>query len=915
MSRDVESGDLSFAALDALLERALEFDETESAAFLDSLEPIRRDALIELLQESASGSLARFGNSIQAAIRREDFAADGTKTTIGDWQLVREVGSGGTGQVFYAERHEASEGTEPFVQRAAIKVLWSYRVASQFRERFLRERRILASLDHPGLARFLDGGLLEDGRPWYAMEFVDGEDIVSYAKSLSVDERLSLFLAVADTIDYAHQRLIVHRDIKPQNILVDERGEPRVLDFGIAGLLGEYENRELTLAKGAPLTLQYASPEQVTSAPIAVSSDVYQLGLLLYEVLAQQKPYALDGVPLRDAVATISQHVPPAPGSVNRELPRDLDAIVGKALRKEPGERYSSAAALAVDVRRFVEGRPVSARPPSKLYVLRCFLRRNALVSVITAVSFVALAAATVFSLQQAAEARAEASRSRATQEILADVFEQADPFGEGGANITLADALIRAQPAIAARVANDPQLAWEVNRTLAGIFTNLDMLELERQAFEAAWDAARRLDGDNEAERFVAIAGIGNILVRTDPAEGVAFFAEHLPAAPSSKRGAVEWLSAKYAETSAYLRLRDTDKVDEGAKAMASVADTFEVDAPRTLGRIDQLQAGAARRAGDVDAADAHWDSAVANMRRADAPLALAVTLSNYALHYGMTGRFDASAAAFEESLDIFRSHETDNTSHANVLRTYAGLLFRMRQPERAQAALDEALAILDPAEQAYAVFVAQLERANFAFASGNIDVAFDAIAEGLGIGATAFGPDADVTRRILPVFARLLLFAGRTSDAARLIGVGDTALCGNDARLADDVERASSRLADSPQTEAAREALQEETDALRVAAAGGALAVAEVDAAMAGYRGQSHVFLDPLDRHRFIAALSTLSAGDNGELRAEHERLRLMAADAARLFESGSGSVRLQRLLQAAGVNAGGHSGESCQ
>jgi len=892
---------LSFAALDPLFDRVLALDEEERASFLAALDEAQRDALVKLIDKTEGGSLTRVSGTAQNAIRQIELGADNADKHIGDWQLQREIGSGGTGQVFYAERREAGDGADVFVQRAAVKVLWSHRVASQFRDRFLRERRILASIDHPGLARFLDGGLLDDGRPWFAMEYVDGEHIVDFSKGLPLNERLAMFVAVADTINHAHQRLIVHRDIKPQNILVDALGKPRVLDFGIAGLLGEFEGDELTRAQGAPLTLQYASPEQVTGGSIAVASDVYQLGLLLYEMLTGEKPYSVEETSLQAVIDTICKRHPPAPSTHRKALDKDLDAIVAAALRKDPADRYPSAAAMADDVRRFIAGRPITARPQSKWYILYCFVRRNALASSIAGVSVVALAFATVFSVNQALEAGAEAARSRATQEILADVFEQADPFGEGGARITLADALIRAKPLIEAKVADDPRLAWEVNRTLAGIFTNLDLLDLERQAFQAAWDAALALEGDNEAERFFAIAGLGNILVRTDPAQGVEFFAEHLPDSPSSRRGAAEWLSAKYAETSAFLRLRDNTKADQGARDMARVARAFGVDAPRTRSRIDQLLAGATRRAGDIAAADKHWASAVENMRRADAPLGLAVTLSNYALHYGMTERYDTSAAAFEESIEIFRNHATDNTSHANVLRLYAGLLFRMRRPERAQAALDEALSILDPQEQGYAYLVAQVTRAKFAFASDDVALAFDAIARGLDIAVPAFGRESEVTQRMLPVFSRLLLFAGRTPEAAGLFGIQDPELCNQEELLVREVERVSSRLADTPDTEAARQALWQGIDALRLSAPERKFGAGQLSAELANYHSQPDVFLDLLDRYRFITALNELAVVTHPEIRLELDRLQALKADARSLLGSGDGGVQLQRLLRA--------------
>ena len=906
---DHSDTNLNFATLDRLLDQALCLSDEERERFLAELGETQREALVDLLQEAQSVSLSRISTIAQKVVREVEHSDDNVDTVLdtkaGEWQLKREIGSGGTGQVFYAERHELDGNTgedngDAFVQHAAVKVLWSHQVRSQFRDRFLRERRILASIDHPGLARFLDGGLLGDGRPWFAMEYVDGDDIVNFTKARPVNERLALFLEVADTIDYAHQRLIVHRDIKPQNILVDPRGKPRVLDFGIAVILGDLGNQKLTSAQGTPMTLQYASPEQVTGDPIDVASDVYQLGLLLYEMLTGNKPYRLDDTSLQAAVDTIRYESPPPPSRYANNLGSDLDAIVTKALRKDPGARYRSVAAMTDDVRRYIEGRPITARPQSAGYILSRFIRRNALLTSIVTASVVALTFATMFSMNSAMKANAEAERSRITQEILAGVFEQADPFGEGGAEVTLADALVRAKPFIKETVANDPRLAWEVNKTMVGIFTNLDLLDLEREALQAAWDAALTIDGDNETERLFAIAGLGNILVRTDPSEGVSFLAKHLPSSPSTSRSAIEWLSAKYAEVSAYIRLRDYDRADQGAADMARVAREFEIDAPRTLGRIDQLLAGAARRAGNLDTADQHWANAVENMRRADAPLGLAVTLSNYALHYGMTKRYEASAAAFEESIEIFRNHETDNTSHANVLRLYAGLLFRMRRADEAQGALDEALAILDPNEQRYAYFIAQLNRANFAFADGEMEIVFDAIDQGLHVAVPAFGHDSEVTQRMRPVFARLLLFADRPFQAASLANLDDRRSCADRNVLTAAIDEAVVQLADTPETEGARQTVWTEIERLRSAATNGALRSDQLAVALATYRNPPDAFFDALDRYRFIVALSDFArfadAGVSAELHAELERMQAQKARARKLV---SDDARLGYLV----------------
>ncbi len=912
MSGDADN-ELSFSVLDALLDEALSLHQKDRDRFLESLGDAQRNALVELLQASEGVTLSRISDLANAAVRRSSNGnaeeAALINERVGEWQIIREIGSGGTGQVFHAERHEqsaadGSENPDAFVQQAAVKVLWSHQVQSQFRDRFLRERRILASINHPGLARFLDGGLLDDGRPWFAMEYVDGNDILASSERLSIRERLRLFLAIADTIDYAHQRLVVHRDIKPQNILVDSLGKPRVLDFGIAGILGELGNRELTQAQGTPLTLQYASPEQVSGGSIDVASDVYQLGLLLYQMLTGEQPYKLDETSLRSSVETICNESAKPPSHFSSRVDSDIDAIVLKALRKDPDDRYRSVSAMAEDLRRFLADRPVQARPQSAWYVFSRFVRRNALLTSIVAVSGIALTIATAISINSAAKANAEAERSRLTQEILADVFRQADPFGDGASQMTLADALVRARPSIDERVADDPQLAWEVNKTLVAIFTNLDLQDMEREALQSAWNAALKLDGDSAPEQLFAIAGLGNILARSDPEEAIKFFAEHLPALSPTKRSAEAWLSAKYAEVSAHIRLRNDERADEGAAEMARVAMELGVESPRTLGRIDQLLAGSARRAGDPEAADQHWDSAVENMRRAGAPLGLAVTLSNRALHYGRTGRYVESAASFEESIDIFGNHEADNTSHANVLRLYAGLLFRMKKADEAIGVLDEALAILDPEKNNYAYYIAQLNRAKFAFAKGDVATSIDAINRGLQVAVPAFGSDAEVTRRMSTVFGRLLLFAGEPYLAAELLGLEDSSVCARRELLIAAVDDALINLDEAPATEAARLKVWQEIEAVRGPSVADQSVASQFVIAMSTYREPPDVFFDALDRYRFAVALIVIAEDVDltvhGELKAELGEYQLLMAESRKLLFENNQLNRILGLLR---------------
>ena len=342
--------------------------------------------------------------------RREFNAGD----KIGVFRVVREIGKGGMGAVY-----EAVRADDAFDMRVALKVVSRGAAVDEFLGRFCRERQILAGLDHPNVAKLLDGGTTDDGRPYFAMEYIDGQDIATYcdAAQLGVRERLRLFLDVCSAVQYAHQNFVVHRDLKPGNILVSPEGQPKLLDFGIAKLLdGGVASPEattqvnLTGPSSQPMTLAYASPEQILSGAITAASDVYSLGVLLYEMLTGHSPYrvtrrtvdairqaALEQEPTKlssivgmaeDVESSSGRFIHIDPDSVSsargsdvhglrRRLRGDLDCIVLKALRKEPERRYPSVERLIEDLRRYLEGLPVSARRGTFTYRSSKFIQRN----------------------------------------------------------------------------------------------------------------------------------------------------------------------------------------------------------------------------------------------------------------------------------------------------------------------------------------------------------------------------------------------------------------------------------------------------------------------------------------------------------------------------------------------------------
>jgi serine/threonine protein kinase/tetratricopeptide (TPR) repeat protein len=313
---------------------------------------------------------------------------------IGAYRVVRELGRGGMGVVYLGERADGQ-----FRKQAAIKLITSGRHDATMQRRFRRERQILAQLEHPGIARLLDGGVTEDGQPYFIMEYIEGQGLLEYCdrKKRSVTERLRLFLKVCDAVAYAHQQLIVHRDLKPGNILVTAQGTPHLLDFGIGQVLGAGEGAEDITQAGFPMmTPAYASPEQARGEPYTVLSDVYSLGVILYELLAGRRPYEVSAVSYIELARVISEQQPVAlgqaagsgtaetaewrsstPERLRRSLSGDLERIVAKALSKDARLRYAGVQELADDVRRHLDGRPVKARPATLRYRAGKLLRRH----------------------------------------------------------------------------------------------------------------------------------------------------------------------------------------------------------------------------------------------------------------------------------------------------------------------------------------------------------------------------------------------------------------------------------------------------------------------------------------------------------------------------------------------------------
>jgi serine/threonine-protein kinase len=501
-----------------LLDEALDRPRAEREQWLEGLAPqfeSLKPQLRDLLSRSAVVETGDFLSAIPplcnpgagdtaASAARQARAGD----VVGPYRLVRELGAGGMGAVWLAERADGL-----IVRPIALKlphVVTPRR--AELADRMAREREILATLDHPNIARLLDAGLTSEGQPFLALEYVEGIPIDRYCDGgeghapATLDQRLRLFLQVANAVAYAHGRLVVHRDLKPANILVTSQGEVRLLDFGIAKLLDEGQARatRLTELSGRAMTPDYASPEQILGEPLTVASDVYSLGVVLYELLSGARPYQLkrdSRGALEDAIVQVQPRRPSevvAPPAQRRALRGDLDTITLKALKKAPHERYATVNALGEDISRYLSSRPVLARPDTRWYRVRKFVARNKLSLAASAVVALAVLAGAGVAVWQARVAIAERDRAETVKALISSIFEDADINASGKA-LSATDLLLRADREFRARPIADPRVRAELTTMLArGLFSLNEDAASERLASEALAAARKALPPDD---------------------------------------------------------------------------------------------------------------------------------------------------------------------------------------------------------------------------------------------------------------------------------------------------------------------------------------------------------------------------------------------------------------------------------
>jgi eukaryotic-like serine/threonine-protein kinase len=423
---------------------------------------LRREVEEYLRYEASAQSLfpaTRWRDSVPAAEQPPPERA-------GPWRILRELGRGGMGVVYLVERDDGE-----YRQTAALKLVRDERSGKTLDALFRHERQILAQLDHPNIARLLDGGTTSDGQPYYVMEYVEGQALSQWRKERdpSVEEILALFLKIAEAVSHAHRRLIIHRDLKPGNVLITPEGQPKLLDFGVARMLDASPRREVTITGWPLLTPVYASPEQVRGEPLTTATDVYSLGVILYEMLAGRLPFGAERQTLFQTWMAVCEATPAAPSAVAPSLHAarlgDLDAIVLMAMRKEPEARYLSVEALHADIVAYLAGRPVIARQSSALYRLRRFVARRkwAVAASVAAVVLAAGSFAAVWSAQRRAEMRFQQLR-RFARSVVFELHDSIETLpGSTAARKLLVERSLEYLRTLENSSSNDPSLQWEI--------------------------------------------------------------------------------------------------------------------------------------------------------------------------------------------------------------------------------------------------------------------------------------------------------------------------------------------------------------------------------------------------------------------------------------------------------------------
>jgi serine/threonine-protein kinase len=743
------------------------------------MNPERHGSVVTEESPAAASPLLPEGGTITLAHEadRATSPPEGSEAgrSIGSYRIIRAVGHGGMGAVYLAARDD-----DEFKKRVAIKLLRRGMATDDLVRRFRNERQILASIDHPNIAKLLDGGTTDEGLPYFLMEYVEGEPIDRYCDGhgLSVAERLELFRTVCAAVHFAHQNLVVHRDLKPGNILVTADGVVKLLDFGIAKLLRPelYSDRaEATRVEERLLTPDYASPEQARGDVVTTASDVYSLGVLLYELLTGHHPYRLSGLSLHEVTRVICEVDPRKPSTaigeveertqadgtaqkltpesvsrtregrpekLRRRLAGDLDAIVMKAMRKEPQRRYGSAEQLSEDIRRHLDGHPVGARKGTLSYNVGKFVRRHRIGVVMAGAAVVALIAFSAVLAVQAARlarerdrAEREAAKAQAVSTFLQETLSSADPYKGQGRDVTVVEVLKAASDRLGRSFADQPEIGAAIRNTIGSTYAGLGRLEEAERWLREALRTRQEILGREHPDVAATITDLAGLLME------------------KGEYGTAEQLSREA------LAMRRRLLGNESVEVAASLTNLGEILFQQSL----------------YDAAEAQLRESLAIRRKllGDQSIQVAESLNDLAMVLEYRGDIAGAEPLFRESLAIRRTALGDEHPIVGQARgNLAGLLETKGDYDSAERLYREALAAARAAfdDTHPGVGLALNNLGAFLSTKGDFDGAAALYRQSLAIQRTALGDEHPVTAEGLNNLAMVLPKKGDLASAEPL-------------------------------------------------------------------------------------------------------------------------------------------------
>ena len=697
---------------------AADLPQTNQRAFVEAAcghDPeLIAEALAMLDQDARGHSLLdrNIGDIAQEALGTSALASLILKE-IGPYRILKLLGEGGMGIVYLAERSDLST-------QVAVKILRDAWLSPARRERFATEQRTLAQLNHPSIARLYDAGILHDGTPWFVMEYVDGVPLTEYCRKIdgSVEQRLRLFRSVCEAVQHAHTNAIIHRDLKPSNILVKNDGSVRLLDFGIAKQLETLDLQvDQTMIGLRMMTPAYASPEQVRGDRVGIGTDVYSLGVILYELLTGQLPFDLSGLTPAEAATVITEHEPGRPSaavranahsqensrllSLGNSAWADLDGLCLCAMHKDTSRRYGSVEALIRDVDHYLQGEPLEARPDAWAYRIGKFVGRHRGAVAAATLSVILTGGLVIFFTVRLATARdaalAEAARTQRIQQFMTNLFQGGD--SAAGPSESLRVITVVERGVREARNLNDPKVKAELYQNLGEIYQKLGKFEEADGLLRSALDQHRSLFGADSPEVAESLTGLG--LLRSDQArleeaeqqvqQGLAMARRHLPSNHPALAKATLAVGKVLAQRGFYDRA--IDALNEAVRLQSAPG-----VAPAELATSLSALADAHYSAGHYDICRSLYTRVLEMHRQiydAGHPL-IADDLGSLGAVQRDLGYYSEAEQLDRQALEIVQSYYGhDHPQTAGRLTALAESLTYQKKYEEAVSALEQALAI----------------------------------------------------------------------------------------------------------------------------------------------------------------------------------------------------------------------------